>query len=180
MKKEDCRVGMVVYDRYGGSRAVVVKCNPKNARVRIVEGNENRDTGALWNIPYRLLDPVVSENLGTEMVMRSFEQPENQGIKTYFANVKKADDPVHFPEGSPEWHVMRAVCELWRRLEDESIWREVDATGEKLPVKKSAMFRAKSREYSNLINKLFSALGREVSKSAAAEWESGSSRSEAV
>lgn len=154
MKKEDCRLGMVVFHREFEVKGVVVKCNPKKAKVRIVEEIKNGRrrgvaAGSLWNMPYSGLEPVV--DAGTEMAMRSFEQPENDGIKTYFKHVARADEPVDFPEDSPEHHLMRAVCELWRRLA-----REEDR-----------------RRNSDTINRIFGIFGREVSRSAAERWEAG-------
>lgn len=157
MKKQDCRVGMVVRDRLEEIKAVVVKCNPKNARVRTLEEMRGYKAGVLWNIPYALLDPVVADNLKTEMAMRSFEQSGNEGIKAYFVH-SRADEPVDFPDGSPEHHLMSAVCELWRRLD-----REEDR-----------------RRNSEMINRIFAFLGREVSRSAAERWETGKIKGEAV
>ena len=155
MKKQDCRVGMVVWEPEWQIRAVVIKCNPRNARVKTLEaiGGRTRGSapGSTWNIPYKLLEPWVDPKAGTFMTMKSFEQPDNQGIKTYFRHASKADDPVDFPEESPEHHLMKAVCELWRRLEAEED-------------------RAKNSE---MINRIFGILGREVSRSAAERWESG-------
>ena len=161
MKKEDCRVGLVVYHRVFGAKGVVLKCNPKKARVSIVEGSKNRLSmapGSIWNMPYGGLDPVVDAK--TEMAMRSFEQPDSPGIKAYFANNRRADEPVDFPDGSPEHHLVKAVCELWRRLEDEE-----------------GRLRAR---HSEMINRIFNTLGREVSKEAAMQWEAGKVGAEEV
>lgn len=166
MNKQDCRVGMVVYNREFSVKAVVVKCNPKKARVRTVEDMEIRrrgyKAGSLWNIPYMYIEPLVGENVKTEMVMRSYENPDNQGIKAYFAHASKADAPVDVQEGSPEWHITKAVCELWRRLEGDSVNEQ------------------ERRLHSEMMNRLYSILGREVSKDAAENWEAGKIRSEAV
>ena len=186
MKKEDCRQGMVVaYMMEEGFKGIVVKCNPKNARVRTVEKNRvTGESGSLWNIPYRLLEPVISEGLSTEMVMRSYEQPDNQGIKTYFSNLNKEE--VNFPEGSPEWHIMHAVCELWRRLDEENLERECQAEIEKEGLKPgpkrrpSTIMREIHFRYSGIINKMFSALGREIPKDIAMSWESGTKDNQKV
>lgn len=168
---------VVYYSMDGGVRGVVVKCNPKNARVRTIEDNDRTGAaGTLWNMPYRLLEPYVAGSLSTEMVMKSFEQPENEGIKRYVAESMR-DDPLNFPEDSPEIHIVRAICELWRRLDDENLEREcqavMDAEGLKPGPKRrpSTIMRDIQSHYSNMINKLFSALGREVSRSAAERWE---------
>lgn len=169
---------MVVVYVLDNVRSVVVKCNPKNARVRTIEDNERMGkAGVLWNIPYRLLEPHIASSLSTEMVMRSFEQPENEGIKTYVAKSKNADDPFDFPEGSPEFYIAKAICELWHRLDDENLERECQAEMEMESHKPgskrrpSTIMRDVQLRYSSMINKMFSALGREISKSAALRWE---------
>lgn len=177
MKREDCRPGMVVYYAEDGVRAVVVKCNPRNARVRTIEENKRTGpSGSLWNMTYSVLEPYVAGSLATEMIMRSFEDSENEGIKKYVAESRR-DDPVDFPEGSPEIHIIRAICELWRRLDDESLEREcqaaIEAEGLNPGPKRrpSTIMRDIQGRYSDMINKMFSALGREVSRSAAERWE---------
>lgn len=168
MNKKDCRVGMVVFSRWKKIKAVVVKCNPRRASVRVleeIEGRSGGDPGSLWSIPYGLLDPVVDASLKTEMAMRSFADTDNEGIKTYFKEVSKAEQPVDFPEGSPEWYVMKAICELWRRLDDDNLDREASGRHSK-----AMELRA---HYSGMINSLFSVLGREISQYAATTWETG-------
>lgn len=175
MNKQDCRVGMVVYHREFQVKGVVVKCNPKKARVRTVEDMKGTSrsgsrAGTLWNMPYSGLDPVL--DVKTEMAMRGFEQTDNQGIKTYFQHASAADQPVECSEGSPEHHVMMAVCELWRRLDDDRIRAEVDAM-DATPSSKAAKFRNRKAHLSEQINKLFTFLDREVSREAAERWETG-------
>ena len=168
MKKEDCRVGMVVWEPEWQIRAVVIKCNPKNAKVKTLEDiGQNRrgnKAGSTWNIPYKLLEPWCDPKAGNFMVMKSFEQPGNEGVKTYFRN-NKANEPVDAEEDSPEHHVMMAVCELWRRLEAESLAAESGGNVH--------MERRLRSKYSDMINKLFGVLGREVSQDAANAWETG-------
>jgi len=168
---------MVVYYKTGSVRAVVMKCNPKNARVRTIEeGPRTGPANIIWNIPYGYLEPYVAGSMSTEMVMKSFEQPENEGIKRYVAESMR-DDPLNFPEDSPEIHIVRAICELWRRLDDENLEREcqaaIEAEGLKPGPKRrpSTIMRDIHSHYSEMINKLFSALGREVSRAAAESWE---------
>jgi hypothetical protein len=178
MKKEDCRPGMVVYyTQDGGVRAVVVKCNPRNARVRTIEKSARTGpANSLWNMPYRLLEPFVKGSISTEMVMKSFEDPENEGIKTYIA-ASSNDSSLDFPEESPEHHILQAICELWRRLDDDNLERECKAAMDAEAIssgpkrRPSTVMRDVQGRYSNMINKLFSALGREVSRSAAEHWE---------
>lgn len=175
MKKQDCRVGMVVNDRVGKVRGVVVKCNPKNVRMRTIDADRDGDKDAIWNIPYSHVEPVVTASLSTEMVMRSFEDPDNEGVKTYIAARK--DEPLDYPDGSPEHHILRAICELWRKLDDENLDREcreaIEAEALKPGPKRrpATIMREINLRYSEMINKLFSALGREVSRLQAERWE---------
>lgn len=176
MKKQDCRVGMVVYDRVGRVRGVVIKCNPKNVRMRTIDEDRDGDKDASWDIPYSHVDPVVTTSLSQEMVMRSFEQPDSEAIKTYV--LSKNEDPLpDYPEGSPEQHILRAICELWRKLDDESLERECREAVELEALKSgpkrrpATIMRAIQLRYVEMINKLFSALGREVSKPLAEKWE---------
>lgn len=180
MRKEDCRVGLVVHSSIEGVRGVVVKCNPKKARVRLIEdmksGRHGGEKGSLWNMPYMYIEPIIDPRLKTEMVMRSFQDPDNDGIKAYIEQAMKSDMAVEFPEGSPEFHIMRAICELWRRLEDGSIEREAAS----MEGRRDKNERTLKSHYSELINKMFSALGREISKNAAEKWEAGNMKTQAV
>lgn len=172
MKKAECRVGMVVCDRGLGTKAVVAKCNPKNARLRFVEGER---AGEEWNIPYSFLSPVFSDSLHTEMTMRSFEDPDNPAFKIYFS--KRSVYLPEFPEGSPEFHIMNAICELWRKLSDENLEIECREEMEKEALKPGSKRRPATimrdilAHYSSMINNLFSAIGCEVSLSEAESWE---------
>lgn len=174
MKREECRDGMVVYDRIGHARAVVIKCNPKNARVRLIEPGRS-PAGALWNIPYALLDPVFSENLNTEMMMRSFEDPDNPAFKSYFSAQKDNTLP-DLVEGTPDYHIVMAICALWERLKDENLERECQEEIEKEALKPnskrrpSTIMRDIQAQYSSKINSLFSAIGREVTREVAEKW----------
>jgi hypothetical protein len=179
MSKQECRVGMVVYHRDFEVKGVVVKCNIKKAKVRIVEDIKNKRrrgvrAGSLWNMPYSSLEPVLE--VKTEMAMRSFEQPDNSGIKTYFQHVAKAEELVEYPEGSPEHHVMMAVCELWRMLDDDRIRAEVEGSA----FQRAAGIRNRKAQISGQINRLFSFLGREVSRETASNWEAGKTEAEKV
>lgn len=166
MNKAECKVGMVVCDRESGNKAVVVKCNPKNAKLMFVEGEQS---GNEWRISYSFLSPVFSESLHTEMTMRSFEDPDNPAFKVYFS--KRNGDLPEFPPGSPECHIMMAICELWRKLSDENLEFECREEMEKEGLKPGSkrrpatIMRDVQARYSSMINNLFSAIGCEVSRS---------------
>lgn len=165
---------MVVYDRDIGEKAVVIKCNPKNARLRFVEG-ERAEKHEEWILPYQLLSPVFSENLHTEITMRSFEDPDNPAFKVYFSNRKT--NFSEFAEGSPEFHIMNAICELWRKLNDKNLEREcqeemeMEALNPGSKRRPATIMRDIQSRYSSMINNLFSAIGCEISRSDAESWE---------
>lgn len=132
-------------------KAIVVKLNPKRAQVRTIEEMGDNDPGTLWNAPYSMISPVVDVSAHTMMVMKSFEQPENKGVKTYMSQVELANIPVEDLSGHDE-HIMEAICEIYRIIDDCSGSERYDL--------------------SNKINRLFAAFGREVSAEVAAEWKS--------
>jgi hypothetical protein len=65
MRIHDCRVGMnVVFggDRYDGlkTRGTVVKINRTKAKVRSIEQRGKHPVGAVWSVPYSMMDEVTS------------------------------------------------------------------------------------------------------------------------
>lgn len=155
MEKPDCRVGMIVEMIPEGVKAVVIKLNPKRARVKTIDGFRGSRAGQIWNCPYMMLRPVVGEH--ATVVMKSFEQPDNQGIKVYMSAADKADLPLE-DLGEEDVLIVRAIKEIYTKIDDA---------------------RGSDRyTLSHKINALFTALGREVSQKAAEE--SLSRRNEAV
>lgn len=149
MEKSECRVGMIVEMIPDQVKAVVIKLNPKRARVRTLDHFKSRGSnpGSIWNCPYMMLRPVVGEH--TTVVMKSFEQPDNQGIKVYMKAAEEADLPLEDLDPTDEL-IVRAIREIYTKIDD--------STGN-------------SRySLSHKINALFTALGREVSQKAAEEW----------
>jgi hypothetical protein len=134
----------MIHDRV---RAVVVKLNPKRARVRTIDAAEGHDAGTIWNCPYGMLNPVVGEH--TTVMMKSFEQPDNDGIKVFMKKEQRADEPVGELDRTDEM-ILRAICEIYARIDDTT--------------------RNERYHLSSKINTLFTAFGREVSKDAAEEW----------
>jgi hypothetical protein len=150
MTKSECRVGMIVEMMPEGVKAVVVKLNPKRARVRTIDqfkSGRGSSPGSIWNCPYMMLRPVVGEH--STVVMKSFEQPGNQGIKVYMSAAEKADLPLEDLDMTDDL-IVRAIKEIYTKIDD--------ATGEK------------RYDLSHKINALFTAIGREVSQKAAEEW----------
>jgi len=65
MRIQDCRVGMnVVFggDRYDGlkTRGTVVKINRTKAKVRSIEQRGKHPVGAVWSVPYAMMDELRS------------------------------------------------------------------------------------------------------------------------
>ena len=157
MEKKDCKVGMVVYNRHFDVRGVVQKCNPKRAKIRIIDEikNSRRSRGvtvdSLWNMPYANLEIFVGENLEKELVLKSFGQ-KITGLQPYFKNKKSVE--IEYPPGHPEWDIMQAICKIWKDL--------------------SLSHSGRRPEFSisdeRTLGKLFLILGRHVSKEEAESW----------
>lgn len=146
MLKSECRVGMVV-EMSGGCKGVVVKNNPINAQIKTLSPYRGSPAGTTWRCPYSMLNPVVGEH--SAVVMKSFEQPNNDGIKKYMESHLEADEEIGKLDRVDEL-IVRAICEIYSRIDD-----------------------TKGRERYGLsakINSLFTALGREVSQRAAEDW----------
>lgn len=154
LKKEDFKVGQLVYfgdttkdsSRFGGktSRGVILKLNPKRAKVKSLDPAGKWPAGCIWTCSYGGLVPVVGgDEVSNEMTMRSFQTPEDQGVKAWSAAQKnKAALPERL---SPEdEHIVRAIDEIYGRLEECEGRRR--------------------NELSFKIQLLFRALGREVSR----------------
>lgn len=150
MTKSECRVGMIVEMIPEGTKAIVIKLNPKRARVKTIDhlgSGRGSAPGSTWNCPYLMLRPVVGEH--TTVVMKSFEQPDNQGIKVYMSAAEKADLPLEDLDTTDDL-IVRAIKEIYTKIDD--------ASGDK------------RYDLSHKINALFTAIGREVSQKAADEW----------
>ena len=58
MLRENCKVGLeVTFGRTAGekTKGVVVKCNPRKAKVRTTEARGVHIAGAIWSVPYSML-----------------------------------------------------------------------------------------------------------------------------
>lgn len=154
MEKKDCKVGMVVYHSGFGVRGVVQKCNPKRAKIRIIDEikNSRRSRGvtvdSLWNMPYSNLEIFVGENLEKELVLKSFGQ-KITGLQSYFKNKESVE--IEYLSGHPEWDIMQAICKIWKDLS-------------------SGRRPQSSISDERTLGKLFLILGRHVSKEEAESW----------
>lgn len=152
MNKNECRVGMLVNIIGESAKAVVIKSNPKRARIKIVQGSISRfSTHSVWNVPYSHLNPLVSgdDSDHSMMVMKSFEEPGSTAVKAYMTQAEKANLPLGELNRVDEL-IVEAIHELYETIDN--------------------FFGPKRYNLSNKINLLFSALGREVSKEAAEGW----------
>ena len=148
MKKEDCRKGLVVLFGEDNCRGVVIKVNPKLARVSTLDSHKGRDPGLIWRVPYAMMSPVVGEQMGTEMAMRSFASPDDTAVKAWAANQPKTGLPDRLEE--EDRHILSAVHALYTRLEDLEGRDRIRA--------------------SEKIHLMFRALGREVTKDEISQW----------
>lgn len=140
--------------RFGGkmSRGVVIKVNPKKAKVKSIDPAGRHPEGSVWSCPYSLIAPVVGgEEVEAEMTMRSFANPNDEAVKAWSAAQmsQKEMSGVLLPEDE---HIMRAIHEIYTKL-DSTEGRARISLSEK-------------------INILFRAFGREVTKNEAEEWVS--------
>lgn len=161
MDKRECRVGMVVMFKdnvAGEAKGVVIKINPKRAKVRALDVTRSQrrvfQPGIIWGISYSLLRPAgEGPEVLNEMGMRSFADTKNPAYKEYFANQEKADRRVENLQGSSV-AVMEAICSVYEDMKLE--WERCKGVRGPVLVKR--------------LNFLFGALGREVSEKAADEW----------
>jgi hypothetical protein len=149
MKKEDFQVGMIVRfaaDRFGPDkmpRGVIIKINPKRAKVKSLDPVGKWGLGGIWNCSYSGLVPVVGgDEVSNEMTMRSFENPDDPGIKAWSAAQKsKPDLPDSLP--AEDEHIVRAIHELYLKLHDLDGADRIGPSG-----KIHLLFRAIGRELS--------------------------------
>lgn len=148
MKKEDCRKGMVVLFGDDNCRGVVVKVNPKLARVSTLDPHKGRRPGLVWRVPYAMMSPVVTEDVGTEMAMRSFANPDDVAVKTWASHRPDTGIPRNLEE--EDYHILAAIHILYKKLEG---------------------VEDKDRpRMSQKIHLLFRGIGREVSKESVESW----------
>ena len=148
MKKEDCRKGMVVMFGEDNCRGVIVKVNPKLAKVSTLDPHLGRRPGMIWRVPYLLLSPVIGNEVGTEMAMRSFASPDDMAVKTWAGNQPKTDIPEVLDEEDD--HILQAIHALYTKLENLDGKGRIRASGK--------------------IHLLFRSIGREVSKDSVERW----------
>jgi len=122
MKKEDFQVGMIVKfgrDRFGQenmARGVIIKVNPKKAKVKSLEQAGKWPAGSIWTCPYGGLVPVVGgSEVSNEMTMRSFEKPNDTAVKAWSARQKVMEAKPRSLKAEDK-HIMRAIHEIYQSL----------------------------------------------------------------
>jgi hypothetical protein len=148
MKKEDCRKGMVVLFGEDNCRGVIVKINPKLARVSTLDSHKGKRPGLVWRVPYSMLSPVIGNQVGTEMAMRSFASPDDVAVKTWASHRPNTDIPRKLEE--EDYHILAAIHILYTKLERLDGRDRIHA--------------------SSKIHLMFRAIGQEVSKESVEKW----------
>lgn len=160
LTKADFRVGQLVQfgstfsptdiRRFKGvvARGVIVKLNPKKAKVKALDPLGKWPAGAVWSCPYSTLVPVVGgAEVTNEMTMKSFETPDDTAVKAW-SEAQKSNPPLPKTMPAEDEHIMRAIHEIYNDIDDQF----------------------ERHNLSRKITLLFRAIGREVSKEEAAEW----------
>lgn len=161
LTKADFRVGQLVQfgstvnptdiRRFKGvvARGVIVKLNPKKAKVKALDPLSKWPAGAVWSCPYGTLVPVVGgAEVTNEMTMKSFETPDDTAVKAWSA-AQKSNPPLPKDMSAEDEHIMRAIHEIYLKIDEPGEDRN---------------------ELSRKITLLFRAVGREVGKEEAADW----------
>lgn len=154
MRREDCKVGMVVQFQDTFDRGVVLKVNPVMVRVKLLDDHRHWRAGTTLKCQYSLIAPFVAagEEVSNEMMMRSFQDPEDKAVKAWSAAQKnRGSVPTDCP---PEDElIVRAILEIYSRLDD---------------------LNGKARfDLSHKINLLFRAVGHEFTREEAEKFLEG-------
>lgn len=149
MRLEDCRMGMeVVFGRGNGeqTRGVIVKINRTKAKVQTNENRGRTAAGAVWGVPYSLMEPVggVVENLNS---MKVIALPIPYSPFQDFVEVK----------------ILEAINCVYNGLSPENL----TCDGEAEPYMVSQRRAKLSRQLKGLCH----ALGREVDETTAYQWQ---------
>ena len=149
MRLEDCRLGMeVIFGRGNGemTRGVVTKINRAKAKVQTVENRGRSSAGAVWSVPYSLMEPVG----GNGVVENS--------VKVV------APIPFHPFQDYVEQLVLEAINCVYSSLSPENLSCDGEASAVQIAQKRSKLSRQ--------LRGLFQTLGREVDETTAYNWMS--------
>lgn len=148
MRFEDCRVGMeVVFGRGNGeqTRGLVTKINRAKAKVQTTENRGKTMAGAVWSVPYSLMEPVGT-NTGVENSVKIVPQ----------------SIPFHPFQDYVEQLILEAVNCVYSSLSPENLTCDGEASMTQVSQKRAKLNRQ--------LRGLFAALGREVDESTAYKW----------
>jgi hypothetical protein len=169
MIREECRVGLVVeFGRENGERTkgVIVKMNPKKAKIRIIESRgagRGSHSGSVWGVPYSMMIAVQDATTDTAITMQSFAQPDNPAFKAFAQAKSMADQPVPYNRFTyVDNLILEAIYATHMDLSPENL----TCDGE-LPVH---AVNAKRSKLNARLTYLYKAFGREVSESASCDW----------
>jgi len=169
MIREECRIGMIVeFGRENGERTkgVVVKMNPKKAKIRILESRgagRGSQAGSQWGVPYSMMFAVQDAVTETAVAMQSFAQPNNPAFKAFAQAKSIADQPVPY---NPFAHVDNLILEAIYITHMDLSPENLSCDGE-LPM---YQVNARRSKLNARLTYLYKAYGREVSESAVCDW----------
>lgn len=169
MTREECRVGLIVeFGRENGERTkgVIVKMNPKKAKVRILESRgagRGSQAGSQWGVPYSMMTAVQDAVTETAVAMQSFAQPQNPALKAFAQAQAIANQPVKYnPFAHADNLILEAIYITHMELSPENL----TCDGE-LPMHQ---VNARRSKLNSRLTYLYKAYGREVSESAVCDW----------
>lgn len=140
----------VIFGRPNGEQTlgVIVKLNPKTAKVKILESRGTRTTaGAVWKVPYELMRPAPNQ-----------AAPE----------VNLEDRPLDKSLGVIDRRIVELIDVVYSHLSPESLTCDGELSRTQVQIR--------SRELNRQLQGLFKALGRPVSESVALEWVKANSK----
>lgn len=169
MNREDCRVGMVIeFGRENGERTkgVVVKMNPKKAKIRILESRgagRGSESGSQWGVPYSMMIAVQDATTNTAIAMQSFAQPNNPAFKAFAQAKSMADQPVPYNRfAHVDNLILEAIYVTHMELSPENLTCDGELTAH--------VANAKRIKLNARLTHLYKAFGREVGECAACNW----------
>jgi len=150
MQREQCQVGMrVVFGRTNGehTKGEVVKCNPTKAKIRTLETRgtgRGAGTGAVWNVPYSMMQPESGDQVIQSIV------PQAQEKMTYnpFAVLDNA--------------ILEAIVTCYNYLSPENLFADGERPRSQAMVLKNTLQKQ--------LRHLCEAFGRNVTEQDAYDW----------
>jgi hypothetical protein len=162
MLVHEAKVGMqVMFGRENGEKTLgeIVKINPTKAKVKILQNRGSSSAaGAIWSVPYSMMTHAGVAMLDEFLAM----PPRDMGVHNALMHAI-VDPPVPYNEFAETNLIMEAIVDTYNRLSPE--WLTCDG---ELPQYKVV---ARKRELERRLKGLFMAMGRDVSETAAYQWD---------